>query len=76
MEEIADKVMNQFGLGNVLVAKQKQYIMNEIKTYVRGLAVCMMWSPSQGIDLCMRDFWVDLAGNGLGFILHVNSPDE
>jgi len=60
LEEIADKVMNQFGLGNVLVAKQKQYIMSEIKTYVRGLAVCMMWSPSQGIDLCMRDFWIGL----------------
>jgi len=60
LEEIADKVMNQFGLGNVLVAKQKQYIMDEIKTYVRGLAVCMMWSPSQGIDLCMREFWIGL----------------
>jgi len=60
LEEIADKVMNQFGLGNVLVAKQKQYIMSEIKTYVKGLAVCMMWSPSQGIDLCMRDFWIGL----------------
>jgi len=60
LEEIADKVMNQFGLGNVLVAKQKEFIMSEIKTYVRGLAVCMMWSPSQGIDLCMRDFWVGL----------------
>ena len=60
LEEVADKVMNQFGLGALIVEKQKAFIMDEIKSYLRGLAECMMWSPSQGIDLCMRDFWIDL----------------
>jgi len=58
--EIADKIMNQLGVGGLIVEKQKRYIMEEIKTYVRGLAVCMMWSPSLGLDLCMRQFWIDL----------------
>jgi len=59
-EEIADKVMNQLGVGGLIVEKQKRWIMGEIKTYLRGLAVCMMWSPSLGVDLCMRQFWIDL----------------
>jgi len=58
--EIADKVMNQLGVGGLIVEKQKRWIMGEIKTYLRGMAVCMMWSPSQGLDLCMRQFWIDL----------------
>lgn len=58
--EIADKVMNQLGVGGLIVEKQKRWIMGEIKTYLRGLAVCMMWSPSLGLDLCMRQFWIDL----------------
>jgi len=58
--EIADKIMNQLGVGGLIVEKQKRYIMGEIKTYLRGLAVCMMWSPSLGLDLCMRQFWIDL----------------
>lgn len=58
--EIADKVMNQLGVGGLIVEKQKRWIMGEIKTYLKGLAVCMMWSPSLGLDLCMRQFWIDL----------------
>jgi len=58
--EIADKVMNQLGVGGLIVEKQKRWIMGEIKTYLRGLAVCVMWSPSLGLDLCMRQFWIDL----------------
>jgi len=58
--EIADKIMNQLGVGGLIVEKQKRWIMQEIKTYLHGLAVCLMWSPSLGVDLCMRQFWIDL----------------
>ena len=34
--------------------------MGEIKDYLRGLAVCIMWSPSIGIELCMRNYWIAL----------------
>ena len=35
-------------------------VISEIKSYLRGLAVCLLWSPSEGLDLCMRRYWIDL----------------
>ena len=58
--ELADKIMNQLGVGRLIVRKQKKWIIEEIKSYMRGMAVCMMWSPSMGLELCMRQYWIDL----------------
>ena len=38
----------------------KAWVVKEIKTYLHGMAVCMMWSPGMGMELCMRKFWIDL----------------
>ena len=58
--ELADKLLNQLGVGRRIVEKQKSWVMGEIKSYLKGMAVCMMWSPSMGLDLCMRQYWIDL----------------
>ena len=58
--ELADKIMNQLGVGRLIVRKQKKWVIGEIKSYMRGMAVCMMWSPSMGLELCMRQYWIDL----------------
>ena len=33
--------------------------MDEIKEYTRGMAECVMWRPSLGLELCMRQFWIE-----------------
>jgi len=58
--ELADLVMNELGVGGVIVDKQKKYVMDEIKSYMRGMAVCAMWEPAAGLQLCMRQYWIDL----------------
>jgi len=58
--EIADKVMNQLGVGGVIVRKQKELIVAEARKYLQGLAECIMWKPAQGMELCMRNFWIVL----------------
>ena len=37
-----------------------RYVMDEIKSYMRGMAVCAMWEPAAGLQLCMRQYWIDL----------------
>ena len=44
----------------ILIRLIKAWVVSEIKTYLRGMAVCMMWSPGMGLELCMRKFWIDL----------------
>jgi len=57
---LADKLMNELGIGNRIVERQKNWIIGEVKSYLKGMAVCMLWSPSMGIELCMRDYWINL----------------
>jgi len=58
--EFADLVMNELGVGGVIVQKQKRYILGEIKTYLRGMAECAMRKPALGLELCMRQYWINL----------------
>ena len=37
----------------------QSWVLSEIKTWVHGMAVCMIWSPGLGLELCMREFWID-----------------
>ena len=37
-----------------------RWLISEIKSYLRGLAVCLLWSPSEGLELCMRRYWIEL----------------
>ena len=60
LSDLADKLMNQLGVGGTIVRKQKELIMAEIKNMLRGLTECAMYHPSRGMDTCMRDFWIGL----------------
>ncbi|XP_023329327.1 uncharacterized protein LOC111702036 isoform X2 [Eurytemora carolleeae] len=57
--ELADMMMNELGVGEIIVKKQKSWVMDEIKEYTRGMAECVMWRPSLGLELCMRQFWIE-----------------
>lgn len=57
--DLADTLLNKLGVGQLIVERQKAWAVKEIKTYLHGMAVCMMWSPGMGIELCMRKFWID-----------------
>jgi len=62
MGELADTIMNQLGVGQKILEGEKRWIINEIKIYLKGLAECILWSPSIDIDKCMGLYWT-----GLGF---------
>jgi hypothetical protein len=54
--------LQQLVLLHLAVSPRFSYIMGEVKSYLRGLAVCLMWSPSLGLELCMRNYWISLGG--------------
>ena len=53
LSDLADKLMNQLGVGGTIVRKQKELIMAEIKNMLRGLTECAMYHPARGMDTCM-----------------------
>ena len=60
MGELADTIMNQLGVGQKILEGEKRWIINEIKIYLKGLAECILWSPSIDIDKCMGLYWTKL----------------
>ena len=58
--EVADTLLNELGVGGLIVRRQRARLVREIKSYLRGTAVCMLWSPGMGLELCMRRFWINL----------------
>ena len=52
----------------LIVIPFSRYILGEIKTYLRGMAECAMRKPALGLELCMRQYWINL-GNQIDSVM-------
>ena len=49
----------QLGVGAILAEKQRDKIVSEVESYMKGLFECLLYHTAEVLEVCMRRFWID-----------------
>eukprot|EP00096_Caligus_rogercresseyi_P001828 TRINITY_DN13103_c0_g1_i1.p1 TRINITY_DN13103_c0_g1~~TRINITY_DN13103_c0_g1_i1.p1 ORF type:complete len:289 (-),score=15.80 TRINITY_DN13103_c0_g1_i1:192-1058(-) len=65
---MTDWMLNQIGLGNLIIDTQRNMIIDEVEDLFRALYNCVLTHSGRGIEPCMDKFWIS-RGYELPFVI-------